>query len=112
MTEPENEILSLAQVLARLKGSIGRKNLIAHIKSVPHFSGGPTYRRNGTKYFFTAADFSRLLDSFAAVPDTPQPKSMKRRIANPTLPSEERLFQSLVRRLNGDGPRRKSPKRS
>jgi hypothetical protein len=46
------------------------------------------------------------------VPDTPQPKSMKRRIANPTLPSEERLFQSLVRRLNGDGPRRKSPKRS
>ncbi len=66
MSNPEAELYTLAQIVERFRGKIGRTNLVAHLKRVPQFAGGPTHRRNGAKYIFTEGDIKRLLESLAA----------------------------------------------
>lgn len=60
------DLMTLLDVLARLKGKVGRTALLKHLKSVPEYGGGATYGRCGRKYYFTAAQYDRLIDSIAA----------------------------------------------
>lgn len=58
--------MTMAEVLERLRGRMGRTNLIAHLKKHPVYAGGPTHRKNGRKVLFTEGDYGRLIDSLAA----------------------------------------------
>lgn len=67
------ELMTLADVLKRLRGRVGRTNLIAHLQAFPAYGGGPTHRKNGRKILFTAGDYGRLIESFAATVE-PKPR--------------------------------------
>lgn len=77
-------LLTLAEVLDRFKGLIGKTRLVAHIKAVPRFNGGPTHRKNGAKYLFTDGDIERVIASLECQ-DQPALISSNRRLAAPEL---------------------------
>jgi hypothetical protein len=53
---------TLTEVLAVLKGRVGKTVLLRHLKTVPLWHGKPTHGRIGSKCVFTAAQYATLLD--------------------------------------------------
>ncbi len=96
------EIFTLAEVLERLKGRIGRTKLIAHINAVPRFAGAPTHRRNGVKYLFTEADIERIIDSLACPEptDTSLSRSIFKKQSMKAAPSDHKAYERAVKRLH------------
>jgi hypothetical protein len=70
----DHDLMTMADVLERLKGRMGRTNLIAHLQAHPVYAGGPTHRKNGRKILFTQGDYGRLIESLAC-PVAPPSKS-------------------------------------
>jgi hypothetical protein len=99
------ELFTFSQVLELLKGRIGRTNLTKHLKAVPVFSGGPTHRKNGTKYLFTARDIERLVDSLVVPPN--EADSCGQRDTPParfSSKSDQRQYENALRLLSDDQP--------
>jgi len=78
------ELMTLRDVLKRLKGKVGRTALLAHLAKVPTFFGDPTHGRLGRRYLFTAAQYRTLIASLAAPPVPREGRSEH------AWPSEER----------------------
>lgn len=95
--EPGPRLFTLAEVLKQFKGAIGKTRLVAHLKVVPSFAGGPTHRRlPGGKYLFTEADIGRFIESLASGPPA---EPTHRSQSLPTMPSEEKLFLEVSKTL-------------
>jgi len=80
------ELMTLAEVLDRLRGKIARTALLEHLQAVPIFAGGPTHGRHGRRYLFTAAQYGRLVESLACPPAPGQYATRSR--PTPAPPSE------------------------
>jgi len=108
-TEPPDlpDLMTLAHVLARLKGVIGRTALLQHLQGVPVFNGGPTHGRLGRtvpadlkrphktdadhrRYVFTPDQYRRLIASLAAPPLGVPPAAV------PALPSADRAYERVL----------------
>ncbi len=63
MTDPFPTLLTLAQVLERLKGIVGRTYLLQHLSCMPQFESHPTHRRIGRRIVFYPEDIQYLLAS-------------------------------------------------
>jgi hypothetical protein len=89
--ELADDLFTLAEICERFKGKIGKTKLVAHLRFMPFFGGGPTHRKIGAKYLFTEADVSRFVDSLAcptvALSD------------GPPTPSEDKVFRRAMARL-------------
>ena len=78
-TSAPPDLMTLKEVLIRLKGKIGRTNLLAHLKLAPFHGGAPTHRKNGNKILFTPADYACMMDSLAPQAVSHKPTPMPRR---------------------------------
>ena len=58
---PEAPLWSLADVLDRLGGRVGRTFLLQHIRRIPVYGGGPTHLRAGRKLLWRPADSTGFL---------------------------------------------------
>lgn len=96
------ELFTLAELLQRLKGKIGRTKLVQHINAVPQFAGGPTHRKIGAKYLFTEADIGRIIDSLACPENTASSLTTsnfgKERVL--AAPSEQRAYDRAMKLLS------------
>jgi hypothetical protein len=97
--QPDLKLLTLAEVVARFKGKIGKTKLVEHIIAVPFFADGPTHCKNGNRYLFTDSDIGRIIDSLAAQITNSEPS---RRVQQKALPSEERAFERAMAKLSAN----------
>lgn len=58
---PLTQVFTVNDVLCHLKGRIGRRKLLDHLKATPSFHGGPTHLRWPNRIVFRPADYERLL---------------------------------------------------
>ena len=63
MGETLPDLMTLPDVLERLKGIVGRTFILQHLKEHPEHKGKPTHRRIGRRIIVYAEDLPRLLDS-------------------------------------------------
>lgn len=113
MNDPTStELLTLAEVCKRFKGKIGKTSLVQHLKAVPFYADGPTYRKIGAKYLFTEGDVARIIESLACYSEE---LSTTRRQQIKAEPSELKAFDSARKRLAemaaGQGRQRAKPTR-
>ncbi len=67
--------MTLQEVTTRLQGRIGRTNLLHHLRANPFYAGGPTHRKNGSKFLFTPGDYARMLESLSCPAALPSKSS-------------------------------------
>ena len=101
------EILTIADVLTRLKGIMGRTKLTAHLQQVPEYEGGPTHRRFGNKIVFREGDYERLLESFECHSKSSRAKVVQR--STFAVPSEDRAYSRALELLTPNKPKPTAP---
>ncbi|WP_415439530.1 hypothetical protein [Acetobacter orientalis] len=85
MTNPTNwpnpkplpDLMTVPDVLERLKGKVGRTRLLEHLKRTPHYNGGPTFRWWGKKFIFSPEDYQRLIESMECHSSSPRSSTRK-----------------------------------
>ena len=58
-----SELMTLKDVLIKLKGIVGKTYLSQHLRDYPEYNGQPTHRRIGGKIIFYPEDLTRLIES-------------------------------------------------
>ncbi|GBR22958.1 hypothetical protein AA0616_2406 [Komagataeibacter nataicola NRIC 0616] len=99
------DLMTLQDVLERLKGKIGRCRLLGHIRECPEHNGGPTHRRWGRKYIFSQSDYHRLIESIEC-PSRSYP-SRNRKISTCGALSPDKAYSKALERLT-NGLQKKS----
>ena len=84
------DLMTLNDVLARLRGKIGRTTLLQHLATVPVYAGKPTHGRLGRRFRFTQAQYANLVESLAVPPPPRAPNG-----AMPAFPSEDRAYERV-----------------
>lgn len=72
------DLMTLPDVLERLRGKIGRTRLLEHLRGCPEYNGGPTHRKWGKKFVFSPHDYRRLIESMechSSLSHSPTPKT-------------------------------------
>ena len=116
MSEALPALMTLSDVLERLKGIVGRTFILQHLKEHPEHKGKPTHRRIGRRIIVYAEDFPRLLESLECRSKSSNAQAVKRSMC--AEPSADRAYmkaQELItksrQRLTEQREKRNSGKR-
>lgn len=107
MTDLFPTLLTLAQVLERMKGIVGRTYLLQHLRMVPEFEGRPTHRRVAGRIVFYPEDVRCLLASLEEC-SSRQIKPSK----TAPLSSAQKRYEKTVKLLQDGLDKFKSEKKS
>ncbi|WP_339077203.1 hypothetical protein QQM41_11595 [Acetobacter sp. AC2005] len=78
MGETLPDLMTLKDVLLKLKGIVGKTYLSRHLKDHPEYNGQPTHRRIGGKIVFYPEDLPRLIESLECRSKSSHAKEGKR----------------------------------
>ncbi|MCP1196231.1 hypothetical protein ACLEIY_10400 [Acetobacter tropicalis] len=105
MGETLPDLMTIKDVLSRLKGKIGRSRLVKHLHETPEYNGGPTHRKWGAKYLFSAQDYERLIESIECPSSSSKHQNRKTCISAALSPAK--AYSKALERLT-EGSQRKS----
>ena len=97
MTDPFPTLLTLAQVMERLKGIVGRTYLLQHLSCMPQFERHPTHWRTGRRIAYHPEDIQYLLATLESRHER-QPKHS--RSGGIPATTAEKAYAALVTLLN------------
>ncbi|MGO3517998.1 MAG: hypothetical protein ACTINM_05820 [Acetobacter cibinongensis] len=116
MAETLPDLMTISDVLSRLKGKIGRCRLVDHLKANPEYAGGPTHRRWGKKYLFSPGDYERLIESIECRSSSSRHQNQKTSTCAALSPGKaylkarERLINGLQTKSGGKEKRNSGTK--
>lgn len=108
MGETLPDLMTLPDVLERLRGVVGRTYLLQHLRDHPEFNGKPTHRRIGGKLVVRAEDYPRLLESLECRSKSSNAKEGKRYTS--VVPSAEKAFTNAQTLLTRNLQKLSAPK--
>lgn len=108
MGEKLPDLMTLPDVLERLRGIVGRTYLLKHLREYPEFNGRPTHRRIGGKVVVRAEDYPRLLESLECRSKSSNAKEGKRYTS--VVPSAEKAFMNAQTLLTRNLQKLSAPK--